>query len=204
MPARVCRPCAPDAQASVESIRTRPDDKVDVCLLGGRVFEFVEVVAPEGDEAAAKPREPSQYMTVRGRAIDLNEADAFEAKSSPDKTSRKLELASREIAPLVECWMDLVQSTQQERSPGHLDEILEELGPLPPVTDYSERAMWAAALINAHPSLGRAGATWPVADEVRPSVLLADSAMQRLALVKNGLVQSITRLARFKRGRPPI
>ena len=188
-------------EACVETMKQRPSDEVyEVCLLGGRVFEFVEMV-----KETVETDIPAHYLTVRGRALNLAEADSWESEES--SSSRKLELASKELQPLVECWMDLVKSTEQEGIGTRLTTVLDELGPLPPVQEYSERALWAAALINPHPSLGghptgQAGASSPlrIAEEVRPSVLLAPTAIERLEAVKSGLINSIVRLKRMQKG----
>ena len=72
-----------------------------------------------------------------------------------------------------------------ERWPGQLDALLDELGPMPEA--LNARAVHCAALINPQPALG-------VALEVRPAVLTARTTARRLAMAEQGLVDSIARL----------
>ena len=71
-------------------------------------------------------------------------------------------------------------------------DYLDALGPLPEVTDYSARAMWVTSLINPGPA--------KVAQEMRPKMLVADTAMERLHLAKIALLDSIKRLKRVEQG----
>jgi hypothetical protein len=43
-------------------------------------------------------------------------------------------------------WLKLVRSTKRERSPGQLERILADLGPLPEADQPSARALWIAGL----------------------------------------------------------
>jgi hypothetical protein len=71
---------------------------------------------------------------------------------------------SRALEATVEEWLQSVRSHQLERQPNQLDEVLADLGEMPPAVMACERALWVAALINPLPGLG-------VAMEVRPAML---------------------------------
>ena len=60
---------------------------------------------------------------------------------------------------------------------------------MPDAARPSARALWVAGLINPLPALG-------VALEVRPGVLIADTADRRLQAAELGLRDSIERLSR--------
>lgn len=68
---------------------------------------------------------------------------------------------SRELENLVSIWMDLVVSQGRQRRPDHLEKVLHDLGPMPPIEAMRDRAMWVGALINPIPALG-------VSLEIRP------------------------------------
>jgi hypothetical protein len=82
-------------------------------------------------------------------------------------------------------------------NPGRLDSllasILSELGARPSVETPTALALWAAALLNPLPALG-------VAPEIRPAVLIASSAENRLAAVERGIRRSLENL----RGERPL
>ena len=88
---------------------------------------------------------------------------------------------------LLDQWLKLARDGGHERREGHLDGILQELGPRPPPTRPSALAMFAGALVNPMPGLG-------VAKEVRASLLKAVTAAERLELVTAALRDSIKRL----------
>lgn len=83
---------------------------------------------------------------------------------------------------LVDRWIELAR--EKERSPGQIDAILEDLGKIPPSDQPSERAFWIGALINPLPGMG-------VALEIRPALLTAKKAEQRVEVALNGMLRSI-------------
>jgi hypothetical protein len=83
---------------------------------------------------------------------------------------------------LVDRWIELAR--EKERSPGQIDGILEDLGEIPPSDQPSERAFWIGALINPLPGMG-------VALEIRPALLTARKAEQRVEVALNGILRSI-------------
>lgn len=95
--------------------------------------------------------------------------------------------AARELEALVDQWLELVRKGGFEREPNQMDEVLKDLGPRPSPEDPDEFAFWVAALVNPLPALG-------VAFEIRPFVLKAESAEERLQIVRRGLETSIGHL----------
>ncbi len=83
---------------------------------------------------------------------------------------------------LVDRWIELAR--EKERSPGQIDALLEDLGEIPPADQPTDRAFWVGALINPLPAMG-------VALEIRPALLTAKKAEQRVEIALNGILRSI-------------
>ena len=112
---------------------------------------------------------------------------------SDDPFGGQAELLWSAMAPQVDLWLELVQACGLERQPGHLEGVLELLGPAPPPSRPGALALWLAALLNPIPPLG-------VAPELRPRVLLSPSPDERLAVVYAGLARSLAHLEDTRRG----
>lgn len=83
---------------------------------------------------------------------------------------------------LVDEWIRLAK--ERERKPGQIDQLLQDLGDIPPVEEPSERAFWVGALINPIPAMG-------VALEIRPALLTAKTAEERTQVALDGILRSI-------------
>eukprot|EP00579_Thalassiosira_antarctica_P000929 CAMPEP_0201866088 /NCGR_PEP_ID=MMETSP0902-20130614/777_1 /ASSEMBLY_ACC=CAM_ASM_000551 /TAXON_ID=420261 /ORGANISM="Thalassiosira antarctica, Strain CCMP982" /LENGTH=364 /DNA_ID=CAMNT_0048390979 /DNA_START=103 /DNA_END=1197 /DNA_ORIENTATION=- len=83
---------------------------------------------------------------------------------------------------LVDRWIELAK--ENERSPGQIDALLEQLGEIPPEHEPTERALWVGALINPVPSMG-------VAMEIRPQLLVSKRAEERVQVAFDGIMKSI-------------
>ena len=83
---------------------------------------------------------------------------------------------------IIERWIELAR--ENERHPSQIDKLLDQLGEFPPEDQPSERAFWVGALINPLPALG-------VALEIRPSLLMAKSAEDRVDVALGGIWGSI-------------
>ena len=94
-------------------------------------------------------------------------------------TERTITQLFGDLAELSQTWIAKVRENKCEKYPGHMRDILQSLGPLPPPGSPTARAMWYAALLNPIPALG-------VAPEIRPAVLAAtgDVRQQLLILTK--------------------
>lgn len=100
-------------------------------------------------------------------------------------------------------WLPLAR--ENEKIPGQIDTLLEQLGPMPSATDSpTDCALWVGALINPLPALG-------VAPEIRPYLLTASSARDRVEIAIEGVEASIRYMQAKKqqqeqmtrKGRPP-
>ena len=102
-------------------------------------------------------------------------------------TAQTLELASQ-VPAVVRRWEAMVREGGWESFPGHLAEVRDQLGPLPPANDMGgsvRLALWVAALINPLPGLG-------VAPEIRLTVLQQlESPVELQRTVLRGLDKSI-------------
>merc|ERR1711957_492804 len=78
---------------------------------------------------------------------------------------------------LVERWIELAK--ERERQPGQIDELLDTLGEMPPTEEPSDCAFWIGALINPLPAMG-------VAMEIRPALLTAETAEERVGVALDG------------------
>ena len=129
---------------------------------------------------------------------DIDEED--ETYPMPDAASRAVELAEAMVSPrttggpsLVEQWLALARGL--EKSPGQIDRLLHDLaqdGDMPLPTHPSDLALWVGALINPLPGMG-------VALEIRPALLLASSAEERVNIALTALRQSIDHMSGTKR-----
>jgi len=178
-----------------------------VHLLGERLFER------QGADASGKLALEDEVV----RWLDLGLSDVLSAARSP---SRSVELAARELGPLVATWLELARGggstlwgKPRERAQSMwggvdpdvdkaalaaaVDRMLSDLGELPGPDRPSERALWVAALIN--PS-GADRQAWPVLD-IRSAILRAKTPVERLSVAKTGLIDSIYKL---KGGKWPI
>jgi len=169
-------------EASITDLVSREDGSADVTLVSDRVFEHLEAEAPS---------KPGQVRTSRVRWLDFSLSDELEAKCT---TSRALELASREMGSLVAQWTHAVREQGSDATSRKLDSVLDSLGELPAASRPSERAFWVAALVHPQPSLD-------VTLDIRPAMLSASNALERLTIAKTCLVGSIHLM---RRGQGPI
>ena len=83
---------------------------------------------------------------------------------------------------LVEQWIKLAK--ENERQPGQIDALLEDIGKAPSPEQPSELAFWIGALVNPLPGMG-------VAMEIRPQLLMARTAEERVLVALKGISESI-------------
>jgi Lon protease-like protein len=132
------------------------------------------------------------WTQARVRFLDSKQEEEAEEKGAePIALARAMSLAREFTAPnvnmkdnasLVDRWIELAR--QKERNPGQIDQLLKDLGKIPPVTEPSERAFWVGALINPLPGMG-------VAMEIRPQLLMARTAEERVGTAIAGILASI-------------
>eukprot|EP00601_Ochromonadales_sp_CCMP2298_P017328 CAMPEP_0173219070 /NCGR_PEP_ID=MMETSP1142-20121109/1408_1 /TAXON_ID=483371 /ORGANISM="non described non described, Strain CCMP2298" /LENGTH=270 /DNA_ID=CAMNT_0014146843 /DNA_START=46 /DNA_END=855 /DNA_ORIENTATION=- len=163
---------------------------VEVCLEGdgviaasGRIAEILHEGEDEGSRWAGRAGRVQWLGCLDDSDLLLSPNDATTTDIAPEL----LQAVCTTVGDLSLEWEALARG--RERFPGHLDQILRDLGPMPFTDRPNARAMWVAGLLNPHPALG-------VALEIRPAVLTARSTSRRLSMAKQGLEDSIRRLQR--------
>eukprot|EP00553_Chaetoceros_curvisetus_P009457 CAMPEP_0204623782 /NCGR_PEP_ID=MMETSP0717-20131115/9542_1 /ASSEMBLY_ACC=CAM_ASM_000666 /TAXON_ID=230516 /ORGANISM="Chaetoceros curvisetus" /LENGTH=263 /DNA_ID=CAMNT_0051638975 /DNA_START=231 /DNA_END=1022 /DNA_ORIENTATION=+ len=133
------------------------------------------------------------WTEARVEYLDSSEEENAEIESGEDKmaVARAIMKAKELTAPnanmkdnlsLVDSWIELAK--ENERQSGQIDQLLEQLGQIPPADSPTERALWVGALINPLPAMG-------VAMEIRPALLTATSAERRVDIACDGILRSI-------------
>lgn len=145
-----------------------PEGTADIVLEACRVCQ-VKTVPDSGHRWLGRP--------ARGRWVELDAEQAEE----------EVLARSEAIGAWATTWIDLVRSTASGKFQGQLDEVLQDLGPMPAADKPNARALWVAGLINPVQALG-------LATEVRAAVLMAPSVEHRLRTVESALGASLRRL----------
>lgn len=134
---------------------------------------------------------PQGWTEGRVKYLDSEEEEAEDRKKDELSISRAISAAGVLTDPLAEVeggmspvdqWLQLAR--KNERNPGQIDRLLEDLGKIPPAEAPSERAFWIGALINPLPAMG-------VAMEIRPALLSANTAEERVQISVDGILRSI-------------
>ena len=114
-----------------------------------------------------------------------------EAAETDEASLARATAQAREIVEsrLVDRWIALAR--QNEGQPGQIDRLLHDLGEMP-TEPVSELAFWLGALVNPQPGLG-------VAREIRPSLLMARTAEERILVALQGITESIQHMEGSKR-----
>lgn len=154
-----------------------------ISLKAGRRFRITGEFQQEGWNEARV-----EFLDSKKEETTEEEGSSEEKMSLARARSRALEFTSPNMnmpdgASLVERWIELAR--QNERNPGQIDQLLEDIGEIPSEEEpASERAFWVGALINPLPGLG-------VAMEIRPQLLMARSAEERVLVALQGILASI-------------
>jgi hypothetical protein len=122
---------------------------------------------------------PAGWTEARVVFLDDSQED------DPASLARAIQVATQLTNPknnLVDQWIALAKT--REHFPGQIDQLLEDLGEIPSPEEPTERALWVGALVNPLPAMG-------VAMEIRPQLLMARSAEERIGTAYNGLLASI-------------
>ena len=155
----------------VEAIILKASVASETCsveLKGGRRFT-VDETQDEAPAGAVQPRK----VTL---APDLDEDDEAAAVAAAER-----------LPSLVEQWEKLVVEGGHERQPDHLGLVRGHLGPMPTPDRPTELALWVGAYVNPLPALG-------VALEIRPLLLRASTAKERVDAAVAGIASSIAHL----------
>ena len=166
---------------SMEDLEEGADGQLaGVTLVAGDYVEITEVGDDEG----------SRWLGREGQAVKVS----LEAEAPQEQPTESMIERCEALSALVDEWQDLVRKTGRERMPGQLDGVFADMGPMPPSTLPSKRALWVAGVINPLPALG-------VALEIRPACLCAETADLRVQVAEMGILDSIERL---KSAGPPF
>jgi hypothetical protein len=178
-----------------ERARETPDDSTgstedawDVTLKAKRRFNISgEVVKTEGGWTEARVN----YLDSKTEEEMQQKQSEKEEGQDPLSLARAMSKSRQFTQPngnipnnlsIIERWIELVR--ENERHPNQIDKLLRQLGEIPPEDQPTERALWIGALINPLPALG-------VAMEIRPSLLMAKSAEERVDVALGGIWGSI-------------
>lgn len=142
------------------------------------------------DEVATNPK---GWTEARVTFLNYEEEANEEERNNDDRFSlaRAMAKARQFTSPdmsmdenksLVDRWVQLAR--ENERAPGQIDKLLLDLGNAPSSESPSELAFWVGALINPLPGMG-------VAMEIRPSLLTAKTAEERVDIALNGILTSV-------------
>lgn len=114
---------------------------------------------------------------------DEAEDDETKMENADDRLSLARAIhEARKLEPLIKEWIELAR--QNERNPNQIDELLKDLGDRPSQYSPSDLSMWVGALVNPIPAMG-------VALEIRPALLTAKTAEQRVSVALEGIQRSI-------------
>ena len=156
--------------------------------------EEEEGAAPDAAVAAAADDDDDDVeidieLLLGGDNDDDDDDDGLDDDDDGLDEEEQLALAidSEALGPLVETWCHLVRSGGHEKQDGQLDAVIADLGPIPDASLPGTRAVWVGALINPLPGLG-------VAWEIRPAMLAATSAQERMEVAMAGIEASIENL----------
>jgi Lon protease-like protein len=160
---------------------------LQLSLKGGRRFRLQRATV----ESAPQGWTQASVQFLNSTMDDNAESSSSSSSSVPMSLARAMQMAREFTEPnfslaenqsLVDMWLSLAR--QRERSPGQIDGILQDLGPMPSWEEPTECAMWVGALINPIPALG-------VALEIRPKLLLARTAEERTQIALDAIWNSI-------------
>lgn len=151
-------------------------------LRGGRRFEIVGEIETAGlgwTEARVNFLDFEKEQDEEIKGVDRM-AVARAISKATELTSPNMRMENN--LSLINRWIELARNV--ERAPGQIDRLLEDLGEMPPPEEPSELAFWVGALINPLPAMG-------VATEIRPALLSAKTAEDRVQVALDGIFKSI-------------
>lgn len=143
------------------------------------------------DSTSEEENEVKPFSTPRSSTKETNTLDPSSTLGDRLSVARAISkcrqftepnMNMKDNASLVDRWIDLAK--QNERHPGQIDNLLKQLGKIPPDHEPTERALWVGALINPLPSMG-------VAMEIRPALLVSKRAEERVQIALDGILKSI-------------
>jgi Lon protease-like protein len=154
-------------------------------LRGGRRFRIVGEVETssagwtEGRVEFQSDSDGTSPASLNGNGEIPTQSDAFTELAKARSKAQPME-------SLVKQWIQLART--KERHPGQIDQLLVDLGSMPDAHDGPTNvAFWVGALINPIPAMG-------VALEIRPALLTATTAEERIDIALTGIQRSIRQM----------
>ena len=189
--ARAAAPMRTGVEAAIESVRVVEEGKaLRVEIKARRQFEL-----PEGGNHPwfgftwKEGRRGCRMARVCWCEDAVTGEDYGHAEREPE--APRAAATAAQLPTLVKIWTSLVVDGGHERYQCQLTDVVDALGPMPDAEgDPGALAMWIGALINPHPSLGAE----PIAFDVRPALLKAVTADQRIKIATMGIRASIERM----------
>jgi Lon protease-like protein len=160
------------------------DGGLQLELRGSRRFRIVGEV----ETSSAGWTEGRVEFQIDGDGTSSASLNGIGEILTPSDASTEIELAkartkAQPLESLVKQWIQLARTKQ--RHPGQIDQLLIDLGPMPDSQDQPTNvAFWVGALINPIPAMG-------VALEIRPALLTATTAEERIDIALIGIQRSI-------------
>jgi hypothetical protein len=138
---------------------------------------------------------PQGWTEARVVYLDsFKEQEEEEKGEDPLSVARSMATARQFTSPnmnmpdnksLIDRWIELAR--ENERSVGQIDQLLVDLGDVPSTDEPSELAFWVGALVNPLPGMG-------VAMEIRPMLLMAKTAEERVNVALKSILESISHM----------
>ena len=163
---------------------------IRLALRGGRRFEILGEIETAG----------MGWTEARVQFLDFEQEEEREIHGKDRMTvARAISKATELTSPnmrmennlsLIDRWIELAKTV--EREPGQIDQLLKDLGEMPPPEEPSDLAFWVGALINPIPAMG-------VATEIRPALLTAKKTEERVQVAIDGIFKSIRHMDGTKR-----
>jgi len=177
--------------------RFRIEGDVSQSPMGGWTEATVEFLDSSKQEADEENENLSSSSSSSKSSLSSSDSGTTATATSTDRLSLARAMSRARIltnpnanvknnASLVDRWIELAK--ENEREPGQIDTLLEQLGKIPSADTPSERAFWVGALINPIPAMG-------VATEIRPALLTARTAEERVQIALNGILSSIQNMS---------
>lgn len=156
------------------------EDGLNLELKAGQRFR----IEPNTVENAGQGWTQAQVAYLDSKKEDAEEKDmeSLARAMQMAKEFSEPNVSMKENKSLKDMWIELAK--ERERTPGQIDQLLEDLGPIPSWEEPSECAFWIGALINPIPAMG-------VALEIRPKLLMAKTPEERTQIALNGIWNSI-------------
>ena len=167
-----------------------PEGTADIVCAAGRLCKVIEMQA-------------DAVGVQRAALVQWADLDGTSSEATRDAADAAILKRSESLEGGVEEWLRLVRLADRQRFPNHIDDVIDQLGPIPAAERPNSRALWVAGLINPSPPLGVSSSAKPaamgpsVAPEIRAEVMSAATVEARIGAVVTALNESLRRLRKM-------